>query len=278
MVGSELPVARAPRSRRSPTRSLLERRRTSRSRDAAGRAAARRHLASTIHRGEVLGIAGVEGNGQAELVEAIMGMRHAVAGRDRARRRRTSPAGRRASAARPASATSPRTGTGTGCCSTRRCGRTASSATRPRRPNVTRRRWIDRARRPRPTPSGSSSEYDVRTPGIDVTARGAVRRQPAEAHRRPRDERRPGAADRLAPDPRRRRRRPGRDLGPHPRRPARDGLAVLLISADLDELIGLSDTHQGDPARPARRPTFDPRDGHARGARLGDDRRRREAA
>ena len=29
----------------------------------------------TIHRGEVLGIAGVEGNGQAELVEAIMGMR-----------------------------------------------------------------------------------------------------------------------------------------------------------------------------------------------------------
>jgi len=29
----------------------------------------------TIHRGEVLGIAGVEGNGQAELVEAIMGIR-----------------------------------------------------------------------------------------------------------------------------------------------------------------------------------------------------------
>ena len=37
-------------------------------------------------------------------------------------------------------------------------------------------------------------EYDVRTPGIDVTAARAVRRQPAEAHRRPRDERRPGAA------------------------------------------------------------------------------------
>ena len=28
----------------------------------------------TIHEGEILGIAGVEGNGQAELVEAIMGM------------------------------------------------------------------------------------------------------------------------------------------------------------------------------------------------------------
>ena len=33
-----------------------------------------------IHRGEVLGIAGVEGNGQAELVEAIMGMRPGATG------------------------------------------------------------------------------------------------------------------------------------------------------------------------------------------------------
>src|SRR5512144_581912 len=33
-----------------------------------------------IRRGEVLGIAGVEGNGQAELVETIMGMRRATAG------------------------------------------------------------------------------------------------------------------------------------------------------------------------------------------------------
>src|SRR4029450_8917382 len=32
----------------------------------------------SIHRGEVVGIAGVEGNGQAELVEAIMGMRPAT--------------------------------------------------------------------------------------------------------------------------------------------------------------------------------------------------------
>jgi general nucleoside transport system ATP-binding protein len=34
-----------------------------------------------VHAGEVLGIAGVEGNGQTELVETIMGMRHAGAGR-----------------------------------------------------------------------------------------------------------------------------------------------------------------------------------------------------
>src|SRR5439155_1805797 len=32
-------------------------------------------ISFTIHKGEVLGIAGVEGNGQAELVEAIMGIR-----------------------------------------------------------------------------------------------------------------------------------------------------------------------------------------------------------
>ncbi|MGC3995943.1 MAG: ABC transporter ATP-binding protein [Propionicimonas sp.] len=35
----------------------------------------------TIHAGEVLGIAGVEGNGQAELVEVVMGMRRPDAGR-----------------------------------------------------------------------------------------------------------------------------------------------------------------------------------------------------
>ena len=35
-------------------------------------------ISFVIHRGEVLGIAGVEGNGQAELVEAIMGMRPAA--------------------------------------------------------------------------------------------------------------------------------------------------------------------------------------------------------
>src|SRR3954447_23813182 len=34
-----------------------------------------------IHRGEILGIAGVEGNGQAELVETVMGMRHLTTGR-----------------------------------------------------------------------------------------------------------------------------------------------------------------------------------------------------
>jgi simple sugar transport system ATP-binding protein len=34
----------------------------------------------TVHRGEILGVAGVEGNGQTELVEAIMGLRPAIGG------------------------------------------------------------------------------------------------------------------------------------------------------------------------------------------------------
>ena len=91
----------------------------------------------------------------------------------------TSPPGRPGGAARPASATSPRTGTGTACCSTRRCGRTGSSATRPRR--RTSNGLLDRpGRRPARTPSGSSTQYDVRTPGIDVARR---RRCPAATSR-----------------------------------------------------------------------------------------------
>ena len=118
-------------------------------------------------------------------------------------------------------------------------------------------------------------EYDVRTPGHRHHRARAVRRQPAEAHRRPRDERRPGAADRRPPDPRRRRRRPGGDLGPH-RAARREGLAVLLISADLDELIGLSDRIQVI-LRGRLVGEFDPRRDPA-GARLGDDRWRRRGA
>ena len=122
-----------------------------------------------IHRGEVLGIAGVEGNGQAELVESIMGMRPAPPAPIELDRHRPARARRPASAARPASATSPRTGTATGCCSTRRCGRTACSATRPaRRASST---ASSTSAPPATTPSGSSSEYDVRTPGPDVLAR-----------------------------------------------------------------------------------------------------------
>ena len=50
----------------------------------------------------------------------------------------------------------------------------------------------------------------------------------------------------------------------------RDGLAVLLISADLDELIGLSDRIEVI-LRGKLVGTFDPADGHAPGSRRRDD-------
>ena len=87
-----------------------------------------------IHKGEVLGIAGVEGNGQAELVESIMGMRPGATGTVDLAGHDLSARCRPATAARRVSASSPRTGTGTGCCWTRRCGRTGCSATRAVRP------------------------------------------------------------------------------------------------------------------------------------------------
>ena len=68
----------APRARPSPTR-CCSRCATSRCPSAEGRALLE-DIGFDIHRGEVLGIAGVEGNGQAELVEAIMGMRPGATG------------------------------------------------------------------------------------------------------------------------------------------------------------------------------------------------------
>ena len=85
-----------------------------------------------IHAGEVLGIAGVEGNGQTELVETLIGMRHPVTGTVRLGDKDISQWSTR-DRREAASATSPRTGSATACCSTPRCGRTASSATRPGR-------------------------------------------------------------------------------------------------------------------------------------------------
>ena len=36
------------------------------------------HVSFSVHAGEIVGVAGVEGNGQTELVEAIMGLRDAT--------------------------------------------------------------------------------------------------------------------------------------------------------------------------------------------------------
>ena len=171
-----------------------------------------------IHRGEVLGIAGVEGNGQTELTEVVMGMRHATQGHveladadistwstkraaraDRLHPRGPAPA---RAAARVAALGEPHPRPPDPAA--RRSRVPGSTVPAPAR---TAQRIVERVRRPHPV----HRDHRPR----------AVRRQPAEVHRRPRDERRPGAARGVPPDPRRRRRRPGGHLGPHPRRPPR---------------------------------------------------------
>ena len=67
------------------------------------RSASRRRFSLTVHAGEVLGIAGVDGNGQRPLAEAIAGQRPAVGRRHQARRHVDAQAEhRRAPASRPA--------------------------------------------------------------------------------------------------------------------------------------------------------------------------------
>ncbi len=193
-----------------------------------------------IHAGEVLGIAGVEGNGQAELVETIMGMRRASAGTvtlegvditgwsTRARRETGI-----------AYIPEDRIRHGLLLESPLWENRILGHQTQP--PSA-RGPLLD-LRAAKADTERIVAEYDVRTPGIDVLA-GALsggNQQKLIVGREM------SAAPRLliAAHPTR-----GVDVGAQAAiwdllRAARaQGLAVLLISADLDELIGLSDTLQ----------------------------------
>ncbi|MDD1063123.1 ABC transporter ATP-binding protein [Streptomyces cocklensis] len=192
----------------------------------------------TIHKGEVLGIAGVEGNGQAELVEAVMGMRTLNAGVLTLDGRDISRVPTRA-----------RREDGIGYIPEDRHrhgllleaplweNRILGHVTE--RPN-SRGFLIDPAAARRDT-ERIVADYDVRTPGIEVTAASLsggnqqkliVGREMSHLPKLL-----------IAAHPTR-----GVDVGAQAQiwdqiRAARhEGLAVLLISADLDELIGLSDT------------------------------------
>jgi general nucleoside transport system ATP-binding protein len=192
----------------------------------------------TIHQGEVLGIAGVEGNGQTELIETLVGTRHAddgtiVLGTDEitrwhTRRRREG-------------------GVGYIPEDRHRHGLLLESplwenrvlghvGERPNSKGV----WLD-IKAAREDTERIVREYDVRTPGIDVTAAslsGGNQQKlivGREMSHRPRLL--------IAAHPTR-----GVDVGAQAqiwdqiRQARHEGLAVLLVSADLDELIGLSDT------------------------------------
>jgi general nucleoside transport system ATP-binding protein len=205
--------------------------------DAAGRDLLT-DVSLTIHRGEVLGIAGVEGNGQTELTEVVMGMRHPTEGRVEL-----------ADADVTEWSTKRRRESGVGYIpeDRQRHGLLLDSPLwenrilghQTREPSVN-GAWLDR--------SGARKDsqrivegYDVRTPSIETTARalsGGNQQKFIVGREMSGD-----PVLLVASHPTR-----GVDVGAqaaiwdHIRDARRRGLAVLLISADLDELIGLSDT------------------------------------
>ncbi|MGZ4475177.1 MAG: ABC transporter ATP-binding protein [Nocardioides sp.] len=194
----------------------------------------------TIHAGEVLGIAGVEGNGQTELVETIIGMRHGTKGTIRLGDKDITHWGTRE-----------RRESGIGYIpeDRHRHGLLLDSPLwenrilghQTREPSV-KGPWLNKAGA-RADSERIISEYDVRTPGIDTSARalsGGNQQKFIVGREMSGD-----PVLLIASHPTR-----GVDVGAqaqiwdHIRTARRKGLAVLLISADLDELIGLSDTIQ----------------------------------
>nr|WP_240528699.1 ABC transporter ATP-binding protein [Streptomyces humi] len=192
----------------------------------------------TIHAGEVMGIAGVEGNGQTELIDALIGTRHADSGAIEflgeditgwaTRKRRESGVGY---------IPEDRHRQGLLLESPLWENRILGHVTE--KPNA-RGFWLD-IKGAQADTRRIVEEYDVRTPGIDVTAASLsggnqqkliVGREMSHSPK-----------FLIAAHPTR-----GVDVGAQAqiwdriRDARREGLAVLLISADLDELIGLSDT------------------------------------
>ncbi|MGW7411608.1 ABC transporter ATP-binding protein [Streptomyces sp. NPDC054863] len=239
MVGSELP---SPETREStvtdvPMLTVSDLRLSATDPDGVVRSVLD-DIAFTIHKGEVLGIAGVEGNGQAELVEAIMGMR-------------TPDAGALTLDGSDISATPTRKrredGIGYIPEDRHKHGLLLESPLWENRilghvtekPNSS--KGLLDLKAARADTQRIVREYDVRTPGIDVTAASLsggnqqkliVGREMSHTPKLL-----------IAAHPTR-----GVDVGAQAqiwdqiREARREGLAVLLISADLDELIGLSDT------------------------------------
>ncbi|SDH60118.1 nucleoside ABC transporter ATP-binding protein [Actinokineospora alba] len=196
------------------------------------------NVSFTIHAGEVLGIAGVEGNGQAELVETLMGIREPasgtvhLAGKDITRmstkHRRESGMGY-----------IPEDRHRQGVLLEATLWENRILGHQTRKPNA-RGLLLDR-RGARADTQRIVEEYDVRTPSIDVNASALSGGNQQKLIVGREMSSKPDVL--IASHPTR-----GVDVGAqaaiwdHVRRARAEQLAVLLISADLDELIGMSDT------------------------------------
>jgi simple sugar transport system ATP-binding protein len=234
MVGSELPTPETRESTVTDVEELVVEGLTLVDED--GRAILS-DVSFTIHRGEVLGIAGVEGNGQAELVESIMGMRKATGSVRLGSEDIALWPTRRRREAGIAYIPEDRSRHGLLLESPLWENRMLGHQTQP--PN-SRGALLDRKGAKRDT-QRIVAEYDVRTPSIDVLASalsGGNQQKLIVGREMSSD---PSVL--IASHPTR-----GVDVGAQAaiwdllREARAKGLAVLLISADLDELIGLSDT------------------------------------
>jgi simple sugar transport system ATP-binding protein len=237
MVGSELPSPSTETSTVTDTVLLSVK---SLSLPSAGARPLLDDISFEIHKGEVLGIAGVEGNGQAELVESIMGMRPAATG-----------AVTLAGTDLESMSTRERREAGVGYIpeDRHRHGLLLDAPLwenrvlgHQSRPPSAKGPLIDKGAAREDT-ERIITAYDVRTPGPDVLARALSggNQQKLIVGREMSGE----PILLIAAHPTR-----GVDVGAqaaiwgHIKTARRQGLAVLLISADLDELIGLSDTIQ----------------------------------
>jgi ABC-type uncharacterized transport system ATPase subunit len=191
-----------------------------------------------VRSGEVLGIAGVEGNGQTELVETIMGIRKAARGQIQLDGRNLTRAG---TLARREAGIGyiPEDRTRHGLLLTEPLWKNRILGYQTRRPTA-RGAFLDIAGARKDT-QRIVEQFDVRTPGIEVAAASLSggNQQKLVVGRELSGE--PKLL--IASHPTR-----GVDVGAqaaiwdHIRNARADGLAVLLVSADLDELIGLSDS------------------------------------
>ncbi|MGO1050853.1 ABC transporter ATP-binding protein [Crossiella sp. CA198] len=236
MVGSELP---SPETREStvtdrPVLTLSEVRLCA----AGGQRPLLDHITLTVHAGEVLGIAGVEGNGQTELVEAVMGIRKIDSGSvtlDGEDITKTPTLARREAGIGYV----PEDRHRQGLLLTQTLWANRILGYQTRRP-VVRGRWLD-IEGARADTRRIVEQFDVRTPGIEVPAAalsGGNQQKLVVGRELSGD-----PVLLIASHPTR-----GVDVGAQAviweqiRTARANGLAVLLVSADLDELIGLSDT------------------------------------
>ncbi len=235
MVGSELPT---PETRESTVTDVVELELVDVSVDAPDGRRILDDISLVVHRGEVVGIAGVEGNGQTELVDAIMGMEAVGAGAIRlggedisglsTRERREKGIGY-----------IPEDRHRAGLLLTEPIWENAMLGHQTSTP-FSRGIWVDRGAAHDAT-QRIVEEFDVRTPGVDVPAYALSggNQQKLIVGR----EMSASPSLLIASHPTR-----GIDVGAQAavwdamRDARKAGLAVLLLSADLEELIGLSDT------------------------------------